>query len=517
MTVFTTAAGAVRGERTVRDPGIVRVLGIPYAAPPFGAARFREPLPPRPWSGVRRGDRFGPVAPQSAELPGAPSWSPGDEDVLTLNVWTPGATGDRLPVLVWIHGGAYAFGSSAQPDFEGTALAALGLVVVTFNYRVGFDGFGHVPGAPGEPDRPDGHNRGLLDQIAALEWVRDTIGVFGGDASRVTVAGQSAGASSVACLMAMDRARGLFRRAVLHSPANSCATAASAARTTREIAGAAGLPATREALAAAGPGRLVAATDAVVAAARKDPAAGQRHHDPAVHGPVVDGVTLRADPLTAARSGAGAGVDVLVCRTTEEYALMEAVGSSARIPDDARLTAFARDFDVPGPVIEGYRALLPDAPAQRVYEVAYGDLLFAEYADRLAEAYAAAGGTVHLARFDRRTGGEPPRPVRAWHCADIPFAFGNLDDERLHFLVGGAPGPADHELSARMAGAWADFAATGDPGWAPLPAGAPAGCATEAAVHVWRAGDAEGEPATGASPGARRALWRGAELPLLQP
>lgn len=163
MNVFTTVAGPVRGRPATADGGIVAVLGIPYAAPPFGADRFRAPRPAPAWSGVRDCTRFGPVAPQSAELPGAPAWSPGDEDILTLNVWTPGGAGDALPVLVWIHGGAYVFGSSAQPDFDGAALAGHGLVVVTLNYRLGFEGFGHVPTAEGEDACPD--NRGLLDQI----------------------------------------------------------------------------------------------------------------------------------------------------------------------------------------------------------------------------------------------------------------------------------------------------------------------------------------------------------------
>lgn len=213
MDVFTTRAGRVRGRRSERDPGIVTVRGLPYAAPPFGAGRFREPRPARVWDGVRECTAYGPVAPQSAELPGSPVWSPGDEDVLTLNLWAPAHGAGGLPVLVWIHGGAYVFGSSAQPDFEGTALAARGLVVVTLNYRLGFEGFGHVPADEEGPACPD--NRGLLDQIAALEWVRDNIAAFGGSPGRVTLAGQSSGATSVACLMAADRARGLDRKSVV--------------------------------------------------------------------------------------------------------------------------------------------------------------------------------------------------------------------------------------------------------------------------------------------------------------
>ncbi|MFF7361702.1 carboxylesterase family protein [Streptomyces sp. NPDC008125] len=520
MDVFTTRSGEVRGRPAGRVPGVTAVLGIPYAAPPFGPRRFREPRQVAGWTGVRPCLAVGPVAPQSAELPGAPGWKPGDEDILTVNVWTPGGPGDALPVLVWIHGGAFAFGSSAQPDFDGAALAGLGLTVVSCNYRLGFEGFGHVPA--GSPAAPGGNrdacpdNRGLLDQIAALEWVRDNIAAFGGAADRVTVAGQSAGATSIACLMAMDRARGLFGRAMLHSAVNSCATAASAARTTREVAEAAGIPATREALLAASPQTLVTASDTVVEACRRNPATGRRHHDPAIYGPVVDGTLLPADPLTAASEGLTAsGVELLVCRTTEEYTLFEAVGSSADIGTEDRLGAFARDFGLPAALVRGYRDRAPGGSVHETYLAIRGDLLFAEYGDRLAEAHARAGGTAFLAHFDRRSGGSPARPVRAWHAADVPFAFGTLDDENVHFLVGGPPGDADRDLSARMMRSWAGFAGCGEPGWARIGAHGASG------AHHWRTREEAGglgpSPERNPCAGGLRALWREAGLPLLTP
>ncbi|MET7871203.1 carboxylesterase/lipase family protein [Streptomyces cyaneofuscatus] len=505
MDVFTTRAGRVRGRRSERDPGIVTVRGLPYAAPPFGADRFRAPRPAQPWDGVRECTAFGPVAPQSAELPGSPAWSPGDEDILTLNIWAPADGPGDLPVLVWIHGGAYVFGSSAQPDFDGTALAARGLVVVTLNHRLGFEGFGHVPADGEGPACPD--NRGLLDQIAALEWVRDTIAAFGGSPRRVTLAGQSSGATSAACLMVTDRTRGLFHRAILHSAVNACATVEQAARTTAEVAAAAGVPATRAGLLAASPQTLVSASDQVVDRYRQDPGSGQRHYDPAIYGPVADGDLLPSDPLEAWAAGAGAEVELLVCHTTEEYWLLDAVGSSAKVTTEQQLHTFAADFGLPPQLVDAYRDRLPDAaPVLDVYLALYGDLLFAEYSSRLAEAHARAGGRTFLARFDRREGGDGGR-ARAWHCADIPFAFGNLHDENLHFLTGGPPGPADHELSQRMAGAWAAFAAHGDPGWAPLDGGGEG-----AAVRVWRT---RGEEARETD--AFRDLWDAAGLSLLAP
>ncbi|ROQ35657.1 para-nitrobenzyl esterase [Streptomyces sp. PanSC19] len=500
MDIFTTDNGAVRGFRS--SPDVVAVLGIPYAAPPFGARRFREPAPAAPWTGVRDCTAFGPVAPQSAELPGSPVWSPGDEDVLTVNLWTPAPDGGSLPVLVWIHGGAYTFGSSAQPDFDGDALARAGLVVVTLNHRIGFEGFGHVPAGDGAA-LPD--NRGLLDQVAALRWVRENIAAFGGDPDDVTVAGHSSGAASVACLMVMDRARGLFHRAVLHSPASPHYTRDIAAATTREIAAAAGCPATAEGLAAATPQALLAAADRVVEAYRRDPASGSRHYDPSLYAPVLDGDVLPVDPLTGLAAGAGREVELLVCHTTEEYRLFDAVGSSAEVTTEEQLAAFAEDFGLPDGLVDGYRAVLPDAPVLDVYLAVFGDLLFGEYAHRLVEQHVRGGGRAFLSRFDRRRTG-PHGLVRAWHCADVPFAFGNVDKECATFLIGGAPTPADHDLARRMVGAWAGFAADGDPGWPPYD---PAAGQTK----VWRT-DEDDEHEVPAAP---RELWARAEFPLLRP
>ncbi|MER8041745.1 carboxylesterase family protein [Streptomyces sp. NPDC094032] len=499
MVVFGTDSGRVRGVRVFG--GVVAVLGVPYAAPPFGVDRFKEPRPVVGWDGVRECGRFGGVSPQSAELPGAPVWSPGDEDVLTVNVWTPAPEGGCLPVLVWIHGGAYTFGSSAQPDFDGTVLARAGLVVVTLNYRIGFEGFGHVPG--GGTVRPD--NRGLLDQVAALRWVRANIGAFGGDPGNVTVAGQSSGAASVACLMVMDRARGLFRRAIAHSPASPCYPPGIAAATTREIAAAAGCPATADGLAATSPWDLVRAGDRVVEAYRRDPASGSRHYDPSLYAPVLDGDVLPVDPLTGMDRGLAREVDLLVCHTTEEYWLLDAVGSSAKVTTEARLRAFAADFGLPDGLVDGYRALAPHAPVLDVYLAVFGDLLFAEYARRLVDRHTRAGGRAHLARFDRRRGGAGGT-VRAWHCADIPFAFGNLHDDALAFLIGGAPSAEDHDLADRMVRAWADFARTGDPGW-------PAADGGSAHAMTWTTdGRSAEEP-----PDGTRALWEPVAFPVLRP
>ncbi len=204
-----TTEGVVEG-RWRQGQAVFR--GIPYAQPPVGTLRFAAPAPPRSWEGTRQATEFGPAAPQSGpaltDAARGTGW-------LTLNVSTPDAGAAGLPVLVWIHGGAYIAGASSDPMYDPAALTGAGLVVVSINYRLGAEGFALFEGAP--------PNRGFLDQIAALRWVWRNIASFGGDPDQVTVAGQSAGAGSIAALLAMEPARGLFRRAITHSvPGGYC-------------------------------------------------------------------------------------------------------------------------------------------------------------------------------------------------------------------------------------------------------------------------------------------------------
>ena len=194
-------SGSVRGRT---EDGLAVFRGMPFARPPVGELRLAAPMPVDPWEGVRETVAFGPPPPQSRVM-GAPAAQDTDGDWLTVNVWSPDLGAARLPVMVWIHGGGYVYGWSGDPLFDGATLARDGVVVVTFNYRLGAEGFGHFPGAPA--------NRGLLDQVAALRWVQDNIAAFGGDPGRVTVFGESSGAGCIAALMAMPRAAGLFRRA----------------------------------------------------------------------------------------------------------------------------------------------------------------------------------------------------------------------------------------------------------------------------------------------------------------
>ena len=210
--IVSVTQGRVRGSE---KDGVLSFKGIPYAAPPFGIHRFACPAPAAPWDGVRDALEYGPTAPKpmyggamagllpDLEIPG--------QDCLNLNIWTPAADSAHRPVLVWIHGGAFVYGSGSLSVYDGSKFARDGIVCVTINYRLGVDGFLLIDGAPA--------NRGLLDQIAALGWVRDNIEAFGGDPDAVTIAGESAGAMSVTTLLTMPTAAGLFRRAIAQSGA----------------------------------------------------------------------------------------------------------------------------------------------------------------------------------------------------------------------------------------------------------------------------------------------------------
>ena len=211
-----TEAGLVEGIPAA-DPAITVYKGIPYAAAPTGALRWLAPAPPTPWTGVRKADRFGSVCPQ-AQPPQAAL--PVSEDCLFLNVWSgAAAAGERRPVFVWIYGGGFSGGTGSSPEFDGASLARQGLVVVTFNYRLGALGFLATPELSKESGHGASGNYGLLDDVALLKWVHTNIAAFGGDPGRVTIAGQSAGAGSVGFLSVSPLARGLFQRSIAESHA----------------------------------------------------------------------------------------------------------------------------------------------------------------------------------------------------------------------------------------------------------------------------------------------------------
>jgi para-nitrobenzyl esterase len=342
--VVPIAGGQVGGARSA--DGVVSFRGIPYALAPTGLGRFQGPQPPLRWDGVRPATAFGPIPPQpDTSFPGISTWRPGDgDDILTVNVWRPEQPGTGRPVLGWISGGSYTNGCADM--YDPSALVRAGLVVVTFNYRVGFDGFGHVPGAP--------DNRGLLDQIAALEWVRDNIFAFGGDPGNVTVAGQSSGGGSVVTLPAMPAAHGLFSRGIALSVPCEYFSVGMVDVFGRQVAEAAGVTYDVNALAEVEPGRMIAAAGAVLGSYRDQP--GLRRQVPTLFSPVVDGDTLPTTPLAAV-----GGIDLLLCHTVDEFRLFSVTGGVPAVTTDAELADLAAVGLTPAD-LDRYRATAYSCP-----------------------------------------------------------------------------------------------------------------------------------------------------------
>ncbi|WP_449061330.1 carboxylesterase/lipase family protein [Planomonospora algeriensis] len=451
------AAGRLRGGW---EEGVAVFRGIPFAEPPVGDLRFAPPRPVRGWSGVREALSYGPPPPQGGHFGmNALSQDVAGDDWLTLNVWSP-EPGPRagLPVMVWIHGGAYGIGMSGLPEYDGGRLARDGgVVVVTFNYRVGIEGFAQLEGAPA--------NRGLLDQVAALEWVRDNIRAFGGDPDRVTVFGQSAGGGSVAALLAMDRAAGLFRRAVVQSAQGTFFSPELAADIAAACAAELGSRPTVADLSGAAPRRLSAAADAV--GAKMDQWAqrwGLPAHRTIPFSPVVDGEVLAVTPWRALDDGAGRDLELLVGHTRDEQRLFTAIsGLLGEVSEEQ--AANALHLFAPGPDgARRYREAFPAAGPEELYELVHSDWLFRMPSLHLAEAQTAAGGRTHVYELDWSAPGMGG-VFGACHGLDVPLVFGNLDRGRPAMLIGEAPFPEAEALSARMRAAWASFAAHGDPGW----------------------------------------------------
>ncbi|RSN11569.1 carboxylesterase [Nonomuraea sp. WAC 01424] len=470
--------GRLRGRT---EDGVTVFRGVPYARPPVGGLRLAAPAPPEPWDGVREAATFGPPPPQSRLL-GASGGAAADGDWLTLNVWSPDLGAAGLPVLVWIHGGGYMYGWSGDPVFDGRVLARDGVVVVTFNYRLSAEGFGHFAGAPA--------NRGLLDQVAALRWVRENIAAFGGDPDRVTVFGESAGAGSIAALLAMPRAAGLFRGAIAQSVPGLFLSAELAADIAAVLAGELGLPPFAAELARLSPERLLDAGDAVADKMGGHPRWGTAAYVRTPFAPVVDGEVLPALPWEAPARD----VALVVGHTRDEYRLFMAIqGDFGRITAERAATALRELAPDPG----AYRAAHPGVGEERLYELVHSDWMFRMPSLRLAETHA-RHGRAHLYELTWPAPGMGGDALGACHGPGVPLTFGNLTAGMATLLLGQEPPPVAAELSARVRAAWTAFAASGDPGW---PAYEPGD------RHTWVI---DTEPGTKAYPEEiSRRLWAG--------
>ncbi|MGI5459030.1 carboxylesterase/lipase family protein [Streptomyces sp. CA-249302] len=447
--VVSTPYGAVRGRY---EQGIAVFRGIPYAAPPFGPLRFRPPVPPEPWDGVRDAGSFGPTPPKPPYSEAFEKYLsdpvvPGD-DCLNLNVWTPEpGPAARLPVLVWFHGGALTRGSSAVPVYDGSTFARDGVVLVSVNYRLGVEGYGLFPDAPANP--------GLRDQLAALRWVHESVAAFGGDPDRVTLAGQSAGAISIGALLAAPQAQGLVRRAVLQSGPPEAFERDKVRRMVRRMATRLKIPATAAAFAEVDREQLLRAQ-----------AEAGRLSSPVLGGPsfgiVVDGDLVPRDPLEALVEGAAAkDVDLMLGWTSEEYRLWLVPGGLLervdRLGPVALAGAMARchcGTEVP----RGYRTLHPEAGTAELVGQMVTDHLLRRPLQRLADARPATSYVYEFAWPSTLP------DLGACHALELGFVFDSGDTPESRKLAGeGAP----RELADAMHGAWVRFAAEGNPGWEP--------------------------------------------------
>lgn len=459
--VVNTRYGKVRGH--IND-GVNTYKGIPYAAPPFGANRLRPPQPVEPWSGVRDAFSYGPKSPQPLYPPQVlellpPEFSTGGEDCLTLNIWSPELGAADRPVMVWIPGGMFAYhATGASSWYDGSRFARDGVVCVTINYRVGADGFLYL----GEGNA----NRGLLDQVAALEWVRENIAAFGGAPDNITIFGESAGALSVGTLLAMPRAEGLFRRAILQSgAAHHVSSAATAQRVTQRFAEQLGVEATREAIAAIPLDRLFRAQVELEAdlGAHPDPErwGGEVVTTGLPWQPVVDGDIIPGRPIDRIAAGASADIDLIVGTNTDEHRLFLVPGNVIdRITEEALAGAIVA-YGLPvEKALAAYRAAHPGASSGDLLAAIQTDWYWRIPAIRLADAHAKRAASTYMYEFAWRSpqfGGR----LGACHALEIAFAFDTLGNGTEQLLGTNPP----QQLADTMHTAWVAFATNGECSW----------------------------------------------------
>lgn len=477
-----TAQGEVAGAP---HEGFTVFRGVPYAAPPAGTGRFAAPQPHAPWEGVRDATAAGPTAPQAERKLGAidmspyfgPGWVPGD-DYLTLDIWAPdrparqGRTRSQdrkreqhqaLPVMVFVHGGGFVAGSTRASLYDGTAFARSGVVLVTVNYRLGISGFLDLPGAP--------RNRGLLDVLAALRWVRENIAAFGGDPRQVTLFGQSAGATLTGAVIAAPESRGLVRRAIVQSGSGLGAfSTEQAARVTKAAAAALGIAPNADAFEEVSDARLVGVMARLGGIDLRTTTA----YDPLMGLSPFSVVADRqpADAIAAGATGAGsagsADIDLLIGTNVDEgnLYLVPSGAYAASTTADVRAAA-ERSHPEPDLLVDTYRAAHPGASPGQLRSAVMGDALFGRGSWALADAHAdRSSGATYSYRFDWRSRAFDGL-LGATHTMELPFVFG-LDPAQpggLGSLFG--PGSPPPDLAPRMHAAWVRFARDGDPGWAP--------------------------------------------------
>lgn len=451
--IATTQAGAIEGT-FVGDQA--RYLGIPYAQAPVGDLEFEAPVKAKPFEGVFKAHEFG-ATPQRRPF-GVVTTIPEPvvpgEEILNLNVFAPkdAKSGDNLPVLFYIHGGGFVAGSHVGSWFHGESFNRNGVILVTISYRLGFKGFGVISDAP--------NNRGLLDMVMALEWVRDNIAAFGGDPKHITISGQSAGGGAVLCLLSMPAARGLFQQAIPHSPAPAARTLATAKLEAERMANIAGVPNTKAGWQSISEDQLIDAQQATAAFNTEHSgvpvpglggALAQTLKDDILSidfAPVLDAGTQPTDVFEALNS-LNPDVPILIGATSEEF----------MSPKNA------------APRAQSAREVVKSLIKPGHYEQDLRNAYEAEHSDPLGLAitniFFLRGVRDILKTRPKQTYSylfdyQAPVTGRAGHCLELPFAFNCLSDPHVALVFGPEPNQA---VADDMHAAWVSFIKTGNPGW----------------------------------------------------
>jgi para-nitrobenzyl esterase len=459
-----TSGGLVKGTATA--DGRIRIFkGIPFAAPPVGELRWQAPKPAAPWQGTREATEFGPRCLQGNIFPDI-VFKDLSEDCLTLNVWTPAASAtDRLPVMVWIHGGGFQAGAGAEPRHDGEAFARKGVVLVHFNYRLGVFGFLAHPELTRESDRKASGNYGLLDQIAALRWVKDNIAAFGGDSRNVTIFGESAGSFAVSALMASPLAQNLFHKAIGESGAYFAAGGGTLSLDSLETTEQRGLK-FAAGLGADSPAALRKKTgDEVLQAALKTQP---------WFGPNLDGYVLPRDVYSVFMAGRQARVPLLAGWNADEIRAGVVLGKQKPTSESFTQDTRKRFGAFADALLKVYPAST-DAEALESAAALASDLFIGYSTWKWLEVHAKTGrAPVYRYSFDRKIPVAPDatmngvpitsRDVGARHAGEIEYVFGALDSvPKVKWKQ------SDRRLSDAMTTYWSNFARTGDPNGPGLP------------------------------------------------
>jgi para-nitrobenzyl esterase len=464
--IVKTVSGLVRG---VIDNKVAIFKGIPYAAPPVGEFRWRPPQPVKSWAGVRDANQFGPNCAQAGwgAAPGTIAEG-SSEDGLYLNVWSPAGTkpGAKLPVMVWIHGGAFVFGSGSQPDFSGVPFAKQGVILITFNYRLGRLGFFAFPALSKEhPEEPKG-NYAYMDQIAALQWVKENVTAFGGNPKNVTIFGESAGGVSVHSLLTIPAAKGLFQKAIIesgggrdgvltgrpmHNENADTHYPVSSETIGKNFAHKHGIEGTDAA--ALAKLRSLSAADIVDGGQETDGPGGL----PIYSGPILDGKLVVETAETAYRSGRVPNVSLIIGSNSAE---VPAGFVNAKSKEEL-LTLFGNYKE------EASAAYDTDGTADfaKMLTLVNTDKVWAEPARFTANAFASKSIPVYTYLFSYVPQSMKDRmKYGAAHGSEIPFVFGNLIERN-----GVSFDEKDKEVSKMLNAYWVNFAKTGNPNGKDLP------------------------------------------------